>query len=57
MLPLSKRLSDGKSMKEAGAALGLSARTVAFHKYSMMRTLKIRTSAELVRFALEHGIA
>ena len=45
-------LAEGKSMKEAAAILQVTARTVAFHQYQMMRQLDIKTSAELVRFAL-----
>jgi DNA-binding NarL/FixJ family response regulator len=44
-------LAEGKSMKEAGSILGITARTVAFHKYRMMEQLKITTSAELIRAA------
>jgi len=49
-------LAEGKSAKEVAAALGLSARTVEFHKYAMMELLRIETSAELVRFAIKHGL-
>jgi len=49
-------LAEGKSMKEAAAALNLTVRTVAFHKYRMMSTLNIKTSAELVRFAVGQQI-
>jgi len=46
-------LAEGKSMKEAGSILGITARTVAFHKYRMMDQLKITTSAELIRVAFQ----
>jgi DNA-binding NarL/FixJ family response regulator len=49
-------LADGKSMKEVAEALNLTVRTVAFHKYRMMKQLKIKTSAELVRFAVARHI-
>jgi DNA-binding NarL/FixJ family response regulator len=49
-------LATGRSMKEAAAILHVSARTVAFHKYRMMEQLRIRTSAELVQFAVKNGI-
>ncbi|MGI6657580.1 MAG: response regulator [Desulfobulbus sp.] len=49
-------LAEGHSVKEVGALLGISARTVEFHKYSMIDTLGLKSSAELVRFAVEHGI-
>ena len=46
-------LAEGKSMKQAGSILGITARTVAFHKYRMMEQLKITTSAELIRVAFQ----
>ena len=49
-------LAEGKSMKEVAAALNLTVRTVAFHKYRMMNTLNIKSSAELVRFAVGQHI-
>ena len=49
-------LAEGKSAKEAAATLGISARTVEFHKYEMMQVLDIHNSAELVHFAIKHGI-
>ena len=50
-------LATGKSMKEAAAILQVTVRTVAFHKYQMMRQLDIATSAELVRYAVLANIA
>jgi DNA-binding NarL/FixJ family response regulator len=49
-------LAEGKSMKEVAATLNLATRTVAFHKYQIMRQLQIKTSAELVRFAVARKI-
>jgi len=49
-------LAEGKSTKEIGALLNISTRTAEFHKYRMMEQLKIKTSAELVQYALKHGI-
>jgi DNA-binding NarL/FixJ family response regulator len=49
-------LSEGRSAKEIGAALGISARTAEFHKYQMMEILKLHTNAELVHFAIKHGV-
>jgi DNA-binding NarL/FixJ family response regulator len=48
-------LAEGRSMKEVGAILNLTPRTVAFHKYRMMELLRLKTSAELVHFAVKHG--
>ena len=49
-------LAEGRSAKEIGGALAISARTVEFHKYQMMETLCLHTNAELVHFAPKHGI-
>jgi DNA-binding NarL/FixJ family response regulator len=51
-------LAEGRSMKEVAAVLGLSARTVAFHKYRIMEALGLKNNAELVQFAVrEHIVA
>jgi DNA-binding NarL/FixJ family response regulator len=49
-------LAEGRSMKEVGAILDLTPRTVAFHKYRMMEQLRLKTSAELVQFAVRQGV-
>jgi DNA-binding NarL/FixJ family response regulator len=49
-------LAEGKSMKEVAAILDLTPRTVAFHKYRMMEQLRVKTSAELVKFAVREGV-
>jgi DNA-binding NarL/FixJ family response regulator len=49
-------LAEGKSMKEVAAILDLTPRTVAFHKYRMMEQLRLKTSAELVKFAVRLGL-
>lgn len=49
-------LAEGQSMKEAAAVLDLSPRTVAFHKYRLMEQLRLRTTAELVQYAIKHGL-
>ena len=49
-------LAEGKSAKEIASTLNISPRTVEDHKYRLMESLGIETSAELVRFALKHGL-
>jgi len=49
-------LAEGLVMKEVGARLGITARTVAFHKYQISDKLGLRSTAELVRFAAEHRL-
>ena len=51
-----KRLAAGLSMKEVAADLGITARTVAYHKYRIMDALSLRSSAELVGFAVRNGL-
>ena len=43
-------------MKEIAAILSVSPRTVAFHKYRMMDELRLRTTAELIQYAIKHGV-
>ena len=45
-------LVEGRSMKEVALMLKVSPRTVAFHKYTMMEHLRLKTSAELIQFAV-----
>ena len=49
-------LAEGRSAKEIASTLAISPRTVEFHKYQMMETLGLHHSAELVHFAIKHGI-
>ena len=49
-------LVEGFSMKQITRALKITPRTVAFHKYSMMEELGIKSSAELVQFAMRRGV-
>ncbi len=51
-------LAEGRTMKEVGSDLTLTARTVAFHKYRAMEILHLKNNAELVRYAAkEHMVA
>jgi DNA-binding NarL/FixJ family response regulator len=49
-------LAEGRSAKEIAQMLSISARTVEFHKYQMMEMHGLHSSAELVHFAIKHGI-
>jgi DNA-binding NarL/FixJ family response regulator len=49
-------LAEGRSMKEVAFILNVTPRTVAFHKYTMMEHLRLRTSAELIQFAIRTSI-
>ena len=47
-------IAEGKRMKEIAAILRMSPRTVESHKYEMMEALGVRTTAELIQYALQH---
>jgi len=49
-------LAEGRTMKEVANILKLTPRTVAFHKYRIMEEHKLKTNAELIRFAIKKGI-
>jgi DNA-binding NarL/FixJ family response regulator len=49
-------LAEGKSMKEVASVLNLTPRTVAFHKYRMMEQLSVKSTAELIQYAVRHHI-
>jgi DNA-binding NarL/FixJ family response regulator len=49
-------LAEGKSAKEIASILEISPRTVETHKYKMMDDLGVKTSAQLVQYAIKHGL-
>jgi DNA-binding NarL/FixJ family response regulator len=49
-------LAEGCSAKAIAQTLGISARTVEFHKYNMMEAFEVHSAAELVFFAIKRGI-
>jgi DNA-binding NarL/FixJ family response regulator len=49
-------LAEGRPMKEVAGILRVTPRTIAFHKYSIMKQLGVRTSAELVQHAVKLGL-
>jgi DNA-binding NarL/FixJ family response regulator len=48
--------AEGGSIKEIAAQLGLSEKTVEFHKHHIMTAFNLKTNAALVLFALKHGL-
>lgn len=48
--------AEGVSTKEIASRLDISPRTVEFHKYQLMDSLKLQSSAELIHFAIKNGI-
>ena len=49
-------LVNGLPMKSVAHRLRITPRTVAFHKYRTMEMLGLRDNAELIRFAMHHGL-
>jgi DNA-binding NarL/FixJ family response regulator len=49
-------VAEGRSAKEIAQDLNISTRTVEFHKYRIMEALDLHNTAELVHFAIKHGI-
>ena len=48
-------LAEGRSMHETGDILKIRTRTVAFHKYQIMKEFGLKTNADLVTFAIREG--
>lgn len=49
-------LAEGHTMKSIATLLHVTPRTVAFHKYEMMKHLGLKTNAELIQFAIKNGL-
>jgi DNA-binding NarL/FixJ family response regulator len=49
-------IAEGYPMKQAADILKVTARTIAFHKYTMMEELGLKTTAELVQYAVQLGL-
>jgi len=49
-------ISRGLTLKEIASQLNISTRTAESHKYEMMQTLGVETTAELIRYSLRLGL-
>jgi DNA-binding NarL/FixJ family response regulator len=49
-------IAEGRSAKEAAAVLKISIRTVEVHKARVLESLGLKTTAELVQYAIRNGI-
>lgn len=49
-------VAEGKTVKEIAQVLNISPRTVEFHKTQIMDQLDLRTTAELTKYAMTHGL-
>lgn len=51
-----KLVAEGRSAKEVANRLGISVRTAEAHKANIMAALGLTSTADLVRYAVRHGI-
>lgn len=49
-------LAEGRCAKETASMLNISPRTVEFHKYRIMEDYGLKSTAELVRLAMQEGL-
>jgi DNA-binding NarL/FixJ family response regulator len=49
-------VAEGRGAKQIAALLRISVKTVEFHKARLMDQLDLRSTAELTRYAVQHGI-
>ncbi|MCX7960537.1 MAG: response regulator transcription factor [Burkholderiales bacterium] len=49
-------LAAGRKLSEVAAELSLSPKTVSVYRARVLEKLRVRTNAELARYALEHGL-
>jgi DNA-binding NarL/FixJ family response regulator len=55
-LEVLRLLAEGRTMKEIGGILNITARTTESHKYEIMRNLGLKTTAELIRYAIRANL-
>ena len=55
-LEVLQRICDGLSNREIAAALELSVNTISVHRTNIMTALGVHKAAELVVYALQHGL-
>ena len=49
-------VAEGKTNKEMADTLGVSAKTIEVHRAAALRKLKLRNTADLVRYAVRHNL-
>jgi DNA-binding NarL/FixJ family response regulator len=49
-------LAEGRTAKEIANSLNISSRTVEFHKSQLLAQLELQSTADLIKYALTHGI-
>lgn len=49
-------LAAGRTVKEVGAMLGISSKTVSTYRSRILEKLRLRTTVDLARYAVRHGL-
>lgn len=49
-------MAEGHSAREIAGILNISTRTAEFHKYRIMEVLNLKSNAQIVQYAIKHGI-
>lgn len=55
-LEILQLVAEGKSNKDIAVILSLAVKTVEFHKTRIMQILGLKTTSELTKYAIAHGI-
>jgi DNA-binding NarL/FixJ family response regulator len=49
-------VAEGYTVREIASMLALTPKTVEFHKYRIIETMGLESSAEMIRLAIQHGM-
>jgi DNA-binding NarL/FixJ family response regulator len=49
-------VAEGRTNKEIAATLGISTKTVEFHRAGIVSALRLNSTADLVKYAIRHGL-
>jgi len=49
-------VAEGRTRKQIATTLKISVKTVEFHKAALSRNLGLRTTADMTKYAIEHGM-
>jgi len=49
-------LGEGHTMRQTAGYLRITPRTVAFHKYRLMKEFQLKNNADLIQFAMKHRL-